>query len=240
MPEYQKINDWCILEGEEDEAMLAHTRESIQDCIWHNKFVETHLIPHFLKSNRRTVIDVGASYGWMTVTFAKYFEQVKCFEIRKDIRYALEKNTSTFSNVEIFDCGLSDNEKFVKVKYSKGTGLSSIAPEHFDGPAIETDSNGNLVRSLDSYNFENVDCIKIDVENHEIYVLQGALDTIKKWKPVVIVEILFARKRHKKFFEPRQRIFKLFNSIDYEIADVRGSDFIFTHKSLNHYNDLNL
>ena len=243
MSKYQTISDWCILADEEDCHMLSHAKTEIQYCRWHEGYVDDIIIPYFLTSNRRTVIDVGASYGWMAVSFAKYFDQVKCFEIREDIRYALKENTSRFSNVEIFDCGLSDSKRNVKVQLRPNTGDSRIVckfgkPDNY-GPVVET-PNGLLVDTLDSFNFNRVDCIKMDIEDHEYYALLGALDTIKKWKPVLILEISYTRKRHFDLFEPRQRIFKLLHSLDYRIADVRRTDVIFTHKSLDHYNGLDL
>ncbi len=45
------------------------------------------------------------------------------------------------------------------------------------------------VKTLDSYNFEDVDIIKIDVEGHEHSVLLGAKDTILKNKPLIQIEI---------------------------------------------------
>ena len=66
------------------------------------------------------------------------------------------------------------------------------------------------------------------------------METIKKWKPLLIVEISYAGKRHLSLFKPRQRIFKLLHSLGYEIVDVRSRDFIFKHKSLNHWDDLTL
>lgn len=45
-------------------------------------------------------------------------------------------------------------------------------------------------RTIDSYNFENVDAIKIDVEGSELFVIEGAKTTIDKWRPSVQVEIV--------------------------------------------------
>lgn len=241
MYKYQNINGWCILEDEEDTTML-HTakKEKITECRWHEGYVDDIIIPYFLTSNRRTVIDAGASYGWMAVSFAKYFEEVKCFEIREDVRYALTENTSRFSNVEIFDCGLSDKKANVKVGlHNKTTGTTEVVRERNDGPAVEH-PKGLLVNTLDSFNFNRVDCIKMDIENHEYYALLGALDTIKKWKPVLILEISYTKKRYFDLFERRQRIFKLLRSVNYEIVDVRGKDLIFAHKSRDPYNGLDL
>jgi FkbM family methyltransferase len=46
------------------------------------------------------------------------------------------------------------------------------------------------LRTLDSYNFEDVDIIKIDVEGHEFDVVQGAEQTILKYHPVVQLEMV--------------------------------------------------
>jgi FkbM family methyltransferase len=45
-------------------------------------------------------------------------------------------------------------------------------------------------RTIDSYNFEEVDAIKIDVEGSELYVIEGAKDTIDRCRPSVQVEIV--------------------------------------------------
>jgi FkbM family methyltransferase len=45
-------------------------------------------------------------------------------------------------------------------------------------------------RTIDSYNFEDVDAIKIDVEGSELFVIQGADATIKRCRPSVQVEIV--------------------------------------------------
>ena len=45
------------------------------------------------------------------------------------------------------------------------------------------------VRTLDSHDFDNVGLIKIDTQGHELRVLKGAIETLKKNKPVVVFEI---------------------------------------------------
>src|SRR5262249_40578675 len=45
------------------------------------------------------------------------------------------------------------------------------------------------VKRLDDFNFLDVGAIKIDVEGHEFEVLSGSEETIKKSRPVLIVEI---------------------------------------------------
>jgi hypothetical protein len=45
------------------------------------------------------------------------------------------------------------------------------------------------VNTVDSYGFDDVDLIKIDVEGHEQFIILGAVETIKKTKPILMVEI---------------------------------------------------
>lgn len=45
-------------------------------------------------------------------------------------------------------------------------------------------------RTIDSFEFDDVDAIKIDVEGSELMVIEGAEKTIDKWRPSVQVEIV--------------------------------------------------
>lgn len=46
------------------------------------------------------------------------------------------------------------------------------------------------VKTLDSFNFEDVDIIKMDIEGWELYALQGAEQTINKYRPIIQIEIM--------------------------------------------------
>ena len=45
------------------------------------------------------------------------------------------------------------------------------------------------LRALDGFGFERVSLLKIDVEGYENEVLEGAVDTIRRNRPVVVIEI---------------------------------------------------
>ena len=63
-----------------------------------------------------------------------------------------------------------------------------------DSENVKLRPSQNLVpvpaRTLDSYNFKDVNAIKIDVEGSELLVMQGAKDTIERCRPSVQVEIV--------------------------------------------------
>jgi FkbM family methyltransferase len=68
-------------------------------------------------------------------------------------------------------------------------------------------------KKLDSYNFDNVDAIKIDVEGAEFLVIQGAEQTIKTQRPSVQVEIV--PKQCELFGYKPQDLFDFFRDLDY-------------------------
>jgi FkbM family methyltransferase len=65
------------------------------------------------------------------------------------------------------------------------TRTGQIRTRPTEPPTIEVE-----LRTLDSYGFEDVDIIKVDVEGHEFDVVQGAEQTILKYLPVVQLEMV--------------------------------------------------
>lgn len=68
-------------------------------------------------------------------------------------------------------------------------------------------------KRLDSYGFDEVDAIKIDVEGAEYLVLQGAKETIKEHRPSVQLEIV--PKQCELFGYTPQDLFDFFKDLDY-------------------------
>ena len=68
-------------------------------------------------------------------------------------------------------------------------------------------------RTIDSYNFEDVDAIKIDVEGSELFVIEGAKDTIDRCRPSVQVEIV--PKQCAQYGYNPQHLYDFFDQRDY-------------------------
>jgi FkbM family methyltransferase len=68
-------------------------------------------------------------------------------------------------------------------------------------------------RTIDSYNFDDVDAIKIDVEGSELFVMEGALETIKRCRPAIQVEIV--PKQCKQYGYDPQALYDFFKDLDY-------------------------
>ena len=79
----------------------------------------------------------------------------------------------------------------------------------------------------------NIGFIKIDVEGHEENVLNGAIEIIKRNKPVLLVEI---EEKHSK--KNVQESLNFINSLGYKSYYLSGFNLESTNK-LNNYKDRN-
>ena len=98
----------------------------------------------------------------------------------------LEHNISTYNNCTLHKTALGETEGTVSMQYDTYSGTNHITESHGD---VE-------INTLDSYNFGDVDVIKIDVEGYEISVLYGAKQTITTQKPLLQIEGNSAGKRY--------------------------------------------
>jgi FkbM family methyltransferase len=133
-------------------------------------------------NNWSTAIDGGANYGLMSFHMNSRFDKVLAFEIDPSIRQCLETNMKHFkcNKVQIESCGLGEKEKYVDiVRMSKSFG-------NFVNP--ESTSGNFMIKSIDSYQLNNVGFIKLDCEGYEPLIIQGAEQTIKKSFPVILME----------------------------------------------------
>ena len=75
--------------------------------------------------------------------------------------------------------------------------------------------------TLDSYNFAEVDVIKIDVEGYELQVLDGSVNTIAQNRPIVQIECVETQPRA--FGRTIQDLMDYFTSKNYVITLADGS-----------------
>lgn len=130
--------------------------------------------------NKRTALDIGANVGLWSRDLVKHFEQVIAFEPVAMFRECLERNVAA-SNISVQSVALGDTEGQVNMIITEGnTGHTHVDPNSVNGDT--------KIIQLDSLDLQNVDYIKIDCEGFEYRVLQGAKETIKRCRPVVVIE----------------------------------------------------
>jgi FkbM family methyltransferase len=180
-----------------------------------------------------TVLDIGANVGWFSLHVANQFRNVTVCAF-EPIPYAFEclKNNislNNFTNIKPLNIGLS-NERKTREFYCDpvrcgSASLTNIAEvENVDVILCE-------VRTLDDVVKENnttVDFIKCDVEGAELFVFQGGLETIDKYKPVILTEML--RKWSAKFHYHPNDIIRLLRGYGYQCYRIINNELEIFHE----------
>lgn len=146
----------------------------------------------------RTAVDIGAHCGLWSMQLAKKFALVHSFEPvaahRECFVLNLVDHMSTSrqlagiynpnelpeksDNVVMYPCALGDHEGKISIKTEPTSSGDSRVAGDGDIP----------MHTLDSFALTDVDFIKIDTEGYELFAIRGGEETIKRCRPVMIVE----------------------------------------------------
>lgn len=134
-----------------------------------------------LRGRTRTAIDVGGHIGLWSFNLAHAFGRVHAFEPVAAHRACFEKNLDVPALVEkvlLHPVALGMQEGSVSIKTAPTSSGDSWVSGDGDIP----------MHTLDSFDLQDIDLIKIDCEGYEENVLRGAMQTISTWRPVIMVE----------------------------------------------------
>ncbi len=176
------------------------------------------------------ILDIGANTGEYTMFFASIINErskVWAFEPVKTVFDTFKENIQLNSHlyhkiipiqkaigkqrdrIPIFDENENENE-----------GLYSIYPANFHHSKkvqdIEIDTLDNFVNQN---NIQSLNFIKIDVEGNELFVLQGAHNTIKEMRPILMIEI--SEKNFRAAGYSSQDILQHLNQIHYDVYLIK-------------------
>jgi FkbM family methyltransferase len=154
--------------------------------------ITTELVKKLIKKND-VVIDVGANIGYYTTLFAKSTGNegfVYAFEPTTIFHNLLVENISLnhFSNVTIIKKGLSNKKGNIEILIDNSS-ASIHQPQKGDVINKEIIELTTLDDYVEEFGLEKINFIKIDIDGHEPFVLEGAIRSIFKFKPIVILEI---------------------------------------------------
>ena len=84
---------------------------------------------------------------------------------------------------------------------------------------------------LNNFGYPSCDLIKIDVEGHELHVIQGGFETIERFEPAILIEIIKKENLKKiKNFEKTKKI-EISVSRQYHLALDPLNQEIFKHRN---------
>lgn len=136
----------------------------------------------------RRAIDIGANHGLYTYKLAALFDNVEAFEPQPWCAKTIQDWDR--DNVSVNLMGLSNVSSELElhipiIQGNRMTGYASFQPAGGDNSQVIKVP----VRTLDEFRFNDVDFIKIDVEGHESFVIEGAKETILRCSPTLLIEI---------------------------------------------------
>jgi FkbM family methyltransferase len=168
-----------------------------------------------------TVIDVGASWGLFTYHLARRVGksgQVYSFEPHPANAVMLRKLAKARPNVHFSPVAVSDQPGRAVLQVPKQqnrlvTAQSSLS-HGFDGQPVDVEKIEVPTVRLDDEIAPDVqvDFMKIDVEGHEMSVLRGGSEMLRRCRPSILVEI---EQRH--MSEPIKDVFELIQELGYHL-----------------------
>jgi FkbM family methyltransferase len=137
------------------------------------------------------VLDVGANIGNHALAFSTRAGQVHAFEPLPEAWSLLEQNIrqNSIGNINAHPFALSD-ETGTSTLYRNRSG--NVGGSSFDeqGAAAEAvtvhKKTGDQV--VEELGLHRIDLVKIDVEGHELYVLNGLMRALEKFHPCIVME----------------------------------------------------
>ena len=173
-----------------------------------------------------TFFDIGANIGWHSLTLSSRFRDAQffCFEPIPDTYQHLLENIhlNAFQNIKTYNTALSNTTRKQNFFFYRACSGNASAVDLSTRPDVEK-IECHQVR-LDEFMGEaklpSPDFIKCDVEGAELLVFQGAQDTIRTAKPIVMAEIL--RKWSAKYDYNPNQIFRMFFDMGYRAFTTDG------------------
>jgi len=159
---------------------------------------ETEVIRRVIaEKDMDTMLDIGANIGWYSLMASKLNHNASI--------HAFEPIPSTYHKL-IENCLLNSSDKLECHNYGFSTEVGSF-PFYFYPEGGVNASMQNLAKREDAMIIEcevrplnsvlqwlpvnsRIDFIKCDVEGNELFVLQGGLDLLKQYKPILLCELL--------------------------------------------------
>lgn len=159
----------------------------------YKKPYEYHLLEHIEKHYSKkpgNIIDIGAHVGNHSVYFGLFCaDKVFAFEPNENNIKCFHRNirANELKNVKLYPVALGD------INCKMGMNCPAIHPFNLNY-WMEGIGDYDVCR-LDDYELTDIKLMKIDVEGFDYRVLVGGVETIKKNRPVIIIEYIENQKK---------------------------------------------
>ena len=222
----QDYYGWHVLPDDDLYKRLTDESKNVIDIEANDIYKLTPYI-----EDTRLAVEVGCHYGFTTAALCRTFGQVHSFDFNNDVHRCFKMNMQKFNldNVVIHSHGLGDRKRNVALVQERGPLSLSIDPvKSWLGEDIS-----QHVNTLDSFDLPYCDLLCIDTEGYESLVIDGALDTIKTHRPVIVAE-LHRKQQGLKFGVSNDQLHKKILDLGYSWVDsITKHDRVYKPKALS-------
>lgn len=211
---------------------------SISDHIKTNKFWEPHIHEVFEKyiNKDSIVVEGGSHIGSHSIKIAKLAKHLICFEPLKQSNELLRKNlkNNNCDNVTVFNTALGNKlskSMFAWIPFGN-VGASGLDDNPMGIPNNQKDLNPETdlyevdVNTVDSLKLDRLDFLKLDVEGYETKAVEGAMDTIIRHRPIVLLES-WVDHQGGSDIDHTKKEFKSLLDLGYKIKPLSTCDWLF-------------
>lgn len=136
-------------------------------------------------------LDIGAYTGLFSIVAAMRGATAVAFEPMPANRWRLAINIALNKvGVQVMPIAVSDYTGLAELHYNPNVELTTGASLEWGLTDKHTKRLSVACSTVDALDFKNVGAIKIDVERHEASVISGALQTIRRDQPKLLIETL--------------------------------------------------
>lgn len=205
--------------------------------------------------NKKTLIDIGGFYGFVSMLFCAAEENRKsfCFEPNMNFIHGFidianeNEEVKYFDDIIMYPFFVGDKDEDIAAVQTQGVGMLSVVDDdsknsslfpNMDGFDYEYEKSRGLCKSvmLDTFMYHLLteqqtipDVLKIDVEGYERKVLTGAEKTIRNFRPYIFLEV---HGRHiTAYGSTPNEVFEHLKELKYEVHNIEGDSI----QSLNEY-----
>jgi FkbM family methyltransferase len=206
-------------------------RESIERKTYFIREYEKKRMDYLIQTSKKIkseiLIDIGANIGFYSILLSKNFKIIKSYEPNLRNFRVLNKNikkNNLQNKVQTFNYGLGNKKQILKgTSMIKGelfqTSGFSLSEKHVEGEDVFV----NIGDEVLNFNGEIL-TIKIDVEGHELFVLQGIKKILENNYCIIQIEI---------WDKNYQEIYEFLNNLDYKKSISIDGDTYFSNINLN-------
>jgi FkbM family methyltransferase len=194
---------------------------------------EAEIIPYFKTLNERarfaSIVDAGAATGFFSISAGLLFPgaRIFAFEPSPRQRIVLKRNlakSDLADRVQIEGIGLWNKADRLSFRtHGAMSSFESVSELRGKMPFQESVEVKALDRWAEENKLPSLDLVKMDIEGAEIEALEGAVNTLQRFRPELLVQAYHLREGGRTY----ERCEQILSALGYQCREIgKGSGFL--------------